>query len=136
MGFPRNRIIKIAVMLVFLCCTLFANFFAVRMMFRYGVETYFYDKLLVAYNIGGAKGLKMELGKIPFTDKSPLESKLAKDFSVGLENLTDPGAFLRNKVQKSRKTAYFIRNLRSAAIALMLLIFGWQVLKKHLNIWK
>ena len=133
MGFPGNRIIKIAVLLVFLCCTLFANFFAVRMMLRYGVEAYFYDKLLVAYTVGGAKGLKMELGKIPLTDKSPLESKLAKDFSVRLESLTEPGTFLKDKVQKSRKTAYFIRNLRSVAIVLMIIIFGLQLVVNSLG---
>ena len=128
MGFSGKRIIKIAVMLVFLCCMLFANFLAVRMMLHYGVETYFYDKLLVAYTVGGGQGLKLELEKIPLTDKSPLESKLAKDFSARIETLTDPGAFLQDKVQRSRKMAYLIRNSRSAAIVIMLVIFAWQAI--------
>ncbi len=128
MEFSRNRIIKIALTLAFLCCMLFANFFAVRMMLRYGVDTYFYDKLLVAYTIGGTKGLKMELDKITVTDKLRRESVLAKDFASRLETLADPGAFLTGKVQKSKKMAFFIRNLRSAAIVLMLILFSWKLI--------
>ena len=127
MKFSRSRIIKIVVMLVFFCCMLFANFFAVRMMLGYGVDTYFYDKLLVAYNVGGSKGLKMELAKIPVNDKLRRESMLAKDFTARLETLTDPGAFLQDKVQKSKGMAFFIRNLRSAAIILMFILFVWQL---------
>lgn len=130
MKFTRARIIRIAVMLVFLCCVLFANFIAVRMILRYGVEAYFYDKLLVAYTVGGQKGLKMELEMIPLSDKSPRETMLAGDFSSKLGTLTDPGAFLKEKVQKARKMAYSIRNLRSVAIVIMLIIFGWQAVVK------
>lgn len=136
MRFSKSRIIKIAIMLVFLSCVLFANFIAVRMMLHYGVEAYFYDKLLVAYTVGGAKGLKMELEMIPLGDKSPRESKLARDFTAKLATLSDPEAFLKDKLQKTKNMLHFIRNTRSAAIVLMLVIFGWQVLKKGLNIWK
>jgi hypothetical protein len=136
MRFSKSRIIKIAVMLVFLSCMLFANFIAVRMMLHYGAEAYFYDKLLVAYTVGGQKGLKMELEMIPLSDKSPAESMLARDFTAKLAALTDPEAFLKDKVKQAKKTLNFIRNLRSAAIVLMLIIFGWQVLKKYLNICK
>ena len=128
MEFSRNRIIKIAVMLVFLCCMLFANFFAVRMMLHYGVDTYFYDKLLVAYTVGGAKGLKMELEKIPLTDKLPRESMLAKDFTARLETLTDPEVFLKDKVEKNKKMVNLIRGLRSVAIVFMFIIFAWQLM--------
>lgn len=126
MGFSRSRIIKIAVTLVLLCCMLFANFFTVRTMLRYGVKAYFYDKLLVAYTVGGAKGLKLELEKIPVTDKLPLESKLAKDFAVRLPTLTDPEAFLRDKVEQSKKMVYFIRNLRGVVIIFMFIILAWK----------
>ncbi|MHB8155142.1 MAG: hypothetical protein ACYDFR_03705 [Candidatus Omnitrophota bacterium] len=127
MEFSRNRIIKIAVMLVFLFCMLYSNFFAVRMMLHYGVDTYFYDKLLVAYTVGGAKGLKMELEKIPFTDKLPRESIMAKDFTVRFETLSDPEVFLRDKVEKSKKMVNLIRGLRSVAIVFMAIIFAWQL---------
>ncbi|MFH0854963.1 MAG: hypothetical protein V1869_00390 [Candidatus Omnitrophota bacterium] len=127
MGFSGSRIIKFAVMLVFVFCMLFANFFAVRMMLRSGVDAYFYDKLLVAYNIGGVKGLETELGKITFTDRLPRELTLAKDLSARLKLLADPGIFLKDKVAESKKAVYFIRSLRSIAIVLMIIIFGWQM---------
>jgi len=128
MVFSKSQVIRLTVILLLLCCTLFANFIAVRMMLRYGIDAYFYDKLLVAYNIGGLAGLKTELDKISVTDKLRRESILAKNFSAQLETLPDPKAFLTDKVQKSKNMAFFIRNMRSAAIVLMVILFGWQVI--------
>ena len=123
MEFSRNRIIKIALTAIFLCCMLFANFFALRLILRYGVDTYFYDKLLVAYTIGGTNGLKLELDKISITDKSLRESMLAKNFATKLETLVNPKAFLQDKVQENKKMIFFIRNLRSVAIIIILILF-------------
>jgi len=120
----KNNIIKIVIIMATLCCMFYANFFAVRMMLRYGVQAYFYDKLLVAYDIGGVKGLKVELGKIPLTDKSLRESKLAKDFTVKLSTLSEPGVFLRNKVQESKDMVNNIINLRSVAIVFLIIVFA------------
>jgi len=114
-------------MAVFLACTLFANFYAVRKIMRYGVEVYFYDKLLVAYNIGGAKGMQKELQQIRAFDKMPRESALAKDFESKIGGLKDPAEFLSAKVQQGKEKVNLIRNLRSAAIVLMILLFGWQL---------
>jgi hypothetical protein len=133
MEFSGNRVVKITLMLVFLSCMLFANFIAVRMMFRYGVDAYFYDKLLVAYTVGGDKGLKLELSTIPITDKLRRESILAREFSGELARLKDPRAFLADKVQKSKKMASFIRDLRNAAILVMLILFGWQLIMGRIN---
>jgi len=133
MSFPKNRIIKIIVMLVFLSCMLFANFVAVRMLMRYGVDTYFYDKLLVAYTVGGREGLNLELGKMPVTDKFARESVLAKDFAIRLETLADPGAFLENKVDINKRMVNLIRNLRSAAIYLMLILFACKLIIDFIN---
>lgn len=127
MEFSRNRIIKIIAMLVFLCCTLFANFFAVRMMLGDGVDTYFYDKLLVAYTVGGTNGLKLELDKILVTDKLPREQALAKDFTARLATLSDPEAFLNDKVQKSKQSIFLIKHLRTLASIIMLILFAWQL---------
>ena len=133
MEFSRKRIIKLVLTLVFLCCMLFTNLVAIRMILRYGVDTYFYDKLLVAYTVGGAEGLNLELGKIPLTDKSPRETMLAKDFAVRLKTLTDPGAFLKNKVLESRQMISSVRNLRNVAILIMLILFGWKLFVKHIT---
>jgi hypothetical protein len=128
MEFSRKRIIKLVVMLIFLCCMIFANFVAIRMIMRYGVDTYFYDKLLVAYTVGGAEGLKLELGKIPFTDKAPREVMLANDFAVRLKTLTDPETFLKDKVLESKKMISSVRNLRNVAIFIMFILFCWQLI--------
>lgn len=130
MEFSRRQAIKITVVMIFLCCTFFANFIAIRMIMRSGVDAYFYDKLLVAYTIGGAEGLKIELGKITLTDKSPRETILAKDFTARLGRLTDPEAFLNDKVQKNKQAISQVRNLRSLAILFMLILFGWQLIAK------
>jgi len=127
MEFSRNRIINIVVMLVFLCCTLFANFFAVRMMLGDGVDTYFYDKLLVAYTVGGTDGLKLELDKVSVTDKLPREQALAKDFTARLATLPDPEVFLNDKVQKSKHNIFLIKHLRTLASIIMLMLFAWQL---------
>jgi len=133
MEFSRKGVIKFVVILVFLCCTLFANFFALRMIVRYGVDTYFYDKLLVAYTIGGPEGLKLELGKIPVTDKMARESMLAKDFTVRLETLTNPGTFLQDKVDKSKKMLNSVKSLRSAAIYIIFILFVLRLVVKSIN---
>ncbi len=127
MRFIKSRIIKFAVMTVFLACMLFANFYAVRKIMRYGVEVYFYDKLLVAYNIGGEKGMQRELQQIRSSDKMPRESALAGDFESKIRGLKDPAEFLSAKVQQGKQKVNLVRNLRSAAIALMILLFSWQL---------
>lgn len=133
MEFSKKNIIKIVIMLLTVCCMLYANFFALRMMMRYGVETYFYDKLLVAYEIGGINGLKIELEKIPLNDKSPRELKLTKDFTVKLPTLSDPEVFLKDKVKESKQMINNITNFRSVAIVFMLIVFACQGLVNFLK---
>jgi len=130
MKFSKSRTIKFMVMLAFLLCMLYANFYAVRRMLGYAVEVYFYDKLLVAYNIGGIKGLADELEKIRTVDKMPRELILAEEFALRLESLKEPAVFLKDKVERGKQRINFIRGLRSGAIALMVLIFVWQLILK------
>lgn len=136
MKFSKSRIIRLAVLLVFFTCMLFANFYAVRKIMRLGLEMYFYDKLLVAYNIGGAKGLTEELDKIRSDDKMPRELPLAKDFEGRIKILKDPAQFLSDKVEQNRRKVNLIRNLRTAAIALMIIIFCWQMMLNFLKRFK
>jgi hypothetical protein len=133
MKFSENRVLNIAVTVIFLCSMLFTNFFSMRVILRSGVDVYFYDKLLVAYNIGGLPGLKVELNKITLTDKLRREAILAKDFAARLETLQDPGAFLTEKVNKNKSTMSFIRNMRSVAISILLIIFSWQLIAEFLR---
>jgi hypothetical protein len=57
----------------------------------------------------------------------PRESTLADDFESKISGLKDPAAFLSAKVQENKQKVNLIRNLRSAAIALMVFLFGWQL---------
>ena len=132
MEFSKRRVIRFIIVLIFLMCSLFANSYAVRKLLRYGVEIYFYDKLLVAYNIGGEKGLEEELAKIHVTDKMAQETVLAKEFAVQLKSLKDPAAFLGDKVEQGKKKANFIRDLRSLAITVTIIIFGWQFIANYI----
>jgi hypothetical protein len=115
-------------MAMFLTTMLIANFYTVRNMNRYGLELYFYDKLLVAYNIGGEAGLKEELKEMLLDDRSPRQLILAKDFIAKMESLKEPLIFLNNQVEKNKSKISFFRNLRTTAIIFMLLIFIWRLI--------
>ena len=133
MKLSGNKVIKLGIMLVLFCCMFFANFVSIRMIARYAVDTYFYDKLLVAYDIGGPQGLRIELGKIPVTDKSAREAMLAKDFAVELETLTEPGRFLQDKVDKSKRMANSIKGSRDAVIYIMFILFACKLIINFIN---
>ena len=123
----RQRIIRISLAVVFLACVIYANFYAVWMIQRYGMEIYFYDKLLVAYDIGGKEGMEKELAKIISTERWPRELALAREFHGRLGGLKDPEGFLRGIVAEKKAKALFIKNLRTTAVILILAIFLWRL---------
>ena len=84
----------------------------------------------MAYTVGGANGLKLELDKVSATDKMPREQALAKDFAARLATLPDPEAFLNDKVSKSKHGIVLIKHLRTLASVIMLILFGWQLMIK------
>ncbi len=131
MEIHRQKIIRMAIMALFLLCMLFANFYAVRKMGQYGAELFIYDKLLVAYNVAGREGLEKELDEVFRERNFPRELTVAKEFKEEFKNLKDPGAYLSGKVTQSKGSIILLRNLRTAAIILMILIFGWQFLLKR-----
>jgi len=128
MKLSKIQVVRALLMLVFFICMLFANFYAVRLMGRYGVELFFYDKLAVAYDIGGAEGMQKELQQIMLNEKFRRELVLADDFKNKLGALDNPQAYLVNKVQDARKKIALLRNLRTIAIALMFIIFIWRLI--------
>ncbi len=128
MKLSKIQVVRALLMLVFFICMLFANFYAVRLMGRYGVELFFYDKLAVAYDIGGAEGMQKELQQIMLNEKFRRELVLADDFKNKLGTLDNPQAYLVNKVQDARKKIALLRNLRTIAIALMFIIFIWRLI--------
>ncbi|MDD5155991.1 MAG: hypothetical protein PHF11_05890 [Candidatus Omnitrophica bacterium] len=112
--------IRIAITAVLLFLFLFANFYAVRRMAFYAVQAYLYDKLLVAYRVGGMPGLKSELEEILSSDKMPRELAEARGFKSDLDNIKDPGKFLSDIARQKKAKINFLRNLRIAAFALIL----------------
>lgn len=128
MAVSKIKISRFILMLAFLFCMFFANFYAVRKIIYHGVEVYLYDKLVVAYDIGGKDGINKELNKILTLDKMPHELALAREFQAQYKDLKDPIGYLRQKAAESRGKVMLFRNLRSAAIILLLLIFTWRML--------
>jgi len=120
-------------MLLLLVCMLFANLFAVRAILRYGVEVYFYDKLQVALNVAGVKGLDEELGKIRATEKLPRVLKLTAEFDARRNSIPDLDRFLEDKIEQGKKKVEIVRNLRTLAIILITLAFCWQLLSRWLE---
>lgn len=121
---------KILISVIIFLLFLFANIYAVRKVMQYGTEVYFYDKMSVAYQIGGINGLKKEMETVLSQSKIPREIKLAKAFQKELNSLTDPGEFLKSTVyEKSRKISLF-RNLRSLAFGAIL---GFLILRLITN---
>jgi hypothetical protein len=133
---PKSRVIQFALIMVFMVSMIYANYYAVKMMMRLGVEIYFYDKLQVAYTIGGENGIKKELKQILADDKMPGELALAKNFEPQLKNLKDPGAFLNHKVRQGQKKVKSIRDLRSIAIIIMFIMFSLRLMAKARNRFK
>ncbi len=123
--------IIIAVIVFFLF--LFANLYAVRKIFYYGTEVYLYDKLLVAFLIGGRPGLENELGKVLLEDKMPHELVTAENFKKNLNNIKDPEKFLKDISSKQKSKINQLRNMRSAAFILLLLIFLMRIIIKRRN---
>ena len=122
MGFSKTRKISIVITVLLFLSFLFANIYAIRRMGHYGVELYLYDKLLVAYQVGGASGMKEELGRILLEDKMPHEIAEAKAFKKNLDSLEAPDKYLRNAVEERKNKINLFRNLRNIAFACIMLL--------------
>lgn len=101
---------------------LVANFYTVRRIARSGVELYLYDKLLVAYQVGGMAGLKDELERVLSEDKMRHELEVAKKFKQGLGNQAEPSKFLADISRQKKNEIDLLRNMRNTAFALIILL--------------
>lgn len=90
---------------------------------HYGVQLYLYDKLLVAYQVGGMSSLKTVLDRVLAQDKMPRELAEARAFKANLVNIKDAGEYLNNVTKHKKDRINLLRNLRILAFALILLIF-------------
>lgn len=119
----RKISMVITVMLFFFF--LFANIYTIRRLSHYAAELIFYDKLLVAYQVGGQDGLSNELDRILSQTNMPRQLALAKAFKAGPTNLEAADKFLQNIIAEKTNDINLFRNLRNIAficiIALILL---------------
>ncbi|MFA5286816.1 MAG: hypothetical protein WC394_00905 [Candidatus Omnitrophota bacterium] len=116
-------IIKISTAVALIVLAAYVNLIAVNRLGFYAIEVDFYNKLSVAYDIGGIEGLKSTLNKIKIHDKSRHELVVAADFEKKLNALDDPKNFIDNALSQENKKIRLIINLRRVAIALILVIF-------------
>ncbi|MCK9603747.1 MAG: hypothetical protein M0R66_05245 [Candidatus Omnitrophica bacterium] len=114
---------RITIAVILLLLFLFANIYAIRQLTRYGVELYFYDKMLVAYQIGGMRGLNEELESVLLQKEMPRQLAVAKTFEKNLGDLKAPDKFLRDVTGDLRKKIDLYRMLRIVAFVLILIIF-------------
>jgi hypothetical protein len=106
-----------AVLLLFLM--LVANFYAFRQIKHHGLAAYFYQRMLVAYEIGGRPGLQQELSRALRQDRLPQESVLAKEFAQQIGAIGDPQQFLSEKLAEKIAKVNFFQELRNWAIVLI-----------------
>jgi len=119
----NTRLIRASMAVMLLALAVYANFYTVRSMAQYGVEMYFYDKLLVAYQAGGGMpALEDEMEKVFATSDMPRELAVAREFKKNLPAIKDPEEFLRNTVREKEKKIKLFRCLRNISFALMALI--------------
>ncbi len=119
-----SKVITVALFFFFV----FANVYTIRRLSRYAVEFYFYDKLFVAFQIGGNNGLNKELENILSQDKLPRELILAKAFKKDLNKIQAPDKFLKNILEEKRRDINLFRHLRNIAfgcIAVLILLRIW-----------
>jgi len=121
---------EIVITVILLILFLFANFYTIRQIMRNGAEVYFYDKMLVAYQIGKMPGLKDELENLLSQEKMPRQMILAKDFKKNLDRLESPGKFLKDTVEDLNKKITLFRKLRNIALGVILVIFILRIIIK------
>jgi hypothetical protein len=94
------------------------------------VEVDFYNKLSVAYDIGGVEGVKSTLYKIKTHDKVRHELLVAAEFEKRLETFKDPEIYIDKTIAEKSKEIRLLLNLRKVVI---ILILGILVLRVFIN---
>lgn len=123
MGIPvKRKMSSIVISILLFLFFAFANIYAIRQLGSYAVELFFYDKLLVAYQIAGMPGVNNELQRILTQEKMPREKAIAGVFKKNLVNLRDCGGFLKNIVEEKKNKINFLRKLRNIAFGCIIVL--------------
>ena len=116
----RKLSTTIAVLLFFFF--IFANIYAIRRLAQFAVELFFYDKLSVAFEIGGEAGLNKELDRILLETNMPRQLELAKAFKLKSDSALEPGQFLNKAIEEKRNEINLFRALRNGAFICIILL--------------
>ena len=116
------RKVRIAITISLLLLFLFANIYVIRQLMYYGLQLYFYDKMLVAFQIGGSSGLNKELASVLSQEKTPRETALAKSFKKNLNTFKTPDKFLKDTTEELKRKINFFRTSRNIAFVLIMVI--------------
>jgi len=119
---PKINKISVAITVLLFLLFLYANIYTIKRMGRSGVELYLYDKLLVAYQVGGMPGLNNELERVFSEEKIRLELIEARDFKSKLGSIKDPGKFLQDIVKQKKERIGVLRILRNISFGIILVI--------------
>lgn len=117
-GAQKINLILVVVLFVLF---IFANFYVIRMAGLYAVEAYLYDKLLVAYQIGGLRGMHLELEMVLTNDKMPHELAVAREFKSNIGGIKEPDKFLEKAAKDRLEKIKLLRLLRNIAFVFILL---------------
>jgi hypothetical protein len=111
-----QKISSITITILLFISFTFANIYAIRKLSHYAVQLFFYDKLLVAYQVAGMPAVNNELDRILTQDNAPREVAVAKNFKNNLANLAQPDKFIQNSVEENRIKINLYRSLRNVAL--------------------
>jgi len=131
MEFSNIRKLRAAITVLLLLLFLFANIYAIRQMMRLGRELFFYDKMLVAYQVGGLPGVEDELERVLSQNEAPREMALARAFKQDKDNLESTNKFLTQATENLKKKITLFRNLRNLAFGLIIVVL---ILRLALNL--
>ncbi len=126
--FKKNAIARLVLPFILLFLMLYANFYAVRRMEHYGVRAYFYQQLVVAYDIGKTPAVKQQISKIISENKYPRQKAMASEIESKIADMKDPGAVLNGLLEREREGLARIKVMREAAFVLLILLIFVRVL--------
>ena len=118
----KSIILKVVLTITLIILATYANFVTIRRMAVYAIEVDFYNKLSVAYDLGGVEGINSELFKIESRTKLRHELKIAAEFKNKLGSLREPKDFIESSISEANKKIKLLSNLRRIALALILVI--------------
>ena len=126
--FIPRKTARLIINIIMAFLVLFANFFAVKAMSIYAVEVIAYEKMSVAYNIGGIDGLKFEIDQILSHSQFKRELSTAKEFRDLLETLEEPGVYLQNEISERKNQVVFYNRMRRLSMVLIFILLGARII--------